>query len=75
MSEAKHEIIQHGIGVIKVAAGGAGVGGTTYTAVSQMTIEHATQLATLAGAVATTVYFSVAAAYAVYKWVKDAKSS
>lgn len=72
MSEAHREIIQHAVGVVKVAAGGAGVGGTTYAAVSQMTIEHATQIATFCGAVATAVYFTVASLYALWKWFKDA---
>jgi hypothetical protein len=66
---------EHLVNTGKVMAGGAGVGSTTYAAIANMDIAHATALASLAAAVMTALYFAVSAGYAVWKWRKEANGS
>lgn len=69
------ETISHIVNTGKVTSGGLGLWATTYAAVSNMTIENATQIASLTAAVMTTIYFAVSAAYAAWKWYKEAKNA
>lgn len=67
-------IVEHAVGATKVVTGGAGVGVTTYAAISHLPIEQATAIATLTAAVATTIYFTVAGMRCAWSWYKEWKA-
>ncbi len=66
------QIAEHITNTGKVVAGGAGLGGSTYAAVANLNIDHATAIASLAAACMTALYFAVSAGYAIWKWKRDA---
>lgn len=65
-------VVEHLAETGKITAGGAATGGTTYFAISSMDISHATAIAALVASVMTAIYFAVSAAYAIWKWRKEA---
>lgn len=65
-------VIDHLAQTGKITVGGAATGGTTYLAISNMDISQATTIAALVASVMTAIYFAVSAAYAIWKWRKEA---
>ncbi len=64
-----HQIIaDHAISAVKTGSGGVGVAGTTYALIANLPIDQATQIASLAAAVMTTIYFAVVTVIAILKW-------
>ena len=63
-----HMVAEHGVGVAKVTAGGAGVGGVSYVATEQFitqatetfTIAQAQEIAVLVASICTALYFFAA---------------
>lgn len=65
-------LIQHASTTGKVVAGGVTTAASSYEVVSHMDIAQATSFASLAAAICTALYFAISAAYAVWKWKKEA---
>lgn len=65
----------HLINVGKVTAGGVGTGGTVWATIANMPLDHATAIASLAAATATTIYFLVATWIAIRNRNKNGSST
>ncbi len=63
------QIADHISNMAKVTTGGGVTAAATYVSVDWMT--QATEYATLAAAVTTTIYFIISSLYALYKWRKE----